>query len=113
MVCRSSSSLACSSTCCSACSSCRPSCTTFTTHRLIEKRHRYVDLILVLGLLAPPFVAALLALVMRREPARVAWFNAATMPVSLVAAAAIAVRLAPGGAPVVVGEMWRPGGLFA
>jgi len=72
-----------------------------------------VDLILVLGLLAPPFVAALLALVMRREPARVAWFNAATMPVSLAAAAAIAVRLARGGEPVVVGEMWRLDALSA
>ncbi len=72
-----------------------------------------MDLILVLALLTPPFAAALLALVVRREPGRVAWLNALTMPVSFATAAAIAVRLAEGGAPVVVGDLWRLDALSA
>jgi len=72
-----------------------------------------VDLILVFALLTPPFAAGLLALVMRRAPARVAWLNVVTMPVSFAAAAAIAVRLAAGGAAVMVGEMWRLDALSA
>jgi hypothetical protein len=72
-----------------------------------------MDLILVLGLLMPPLAAAFLALVARRAPARAAWFNVATMPISIVAAVAIAVRQAAGGAPVVAGEMWRIDSLSA
>ena len=66
-----------------------------------------MDLILVLGLLTPPFAAGVLALVLRRVPGRVAWLNALTMPISLIAAGAIAVRLATGGTSIVVGELWR------
>src|SRR5262245_5121792 len=72
-----------------------------------------MDLILVLALLAPPFAAGVLALVLRRAPGQVAWLNALTMPVSVVAAGAIAVRLATGGTPVVVGEVWRIDALSA
>src|SRR5437763_2916320 len=113
MACRLSSSSACFSTCCLAFSSCRPSCTTVTKHRPTEKRHRHMDLALVLALLTPPFAAGLLALVMRREPGRVAWLNATTMPVSFAAAIAIALRLAAGGAPGIVGDMWRLDALSA
>jgi hydrogenase-4 component F len=72
-----------------------------------------MDLMFVLALLSPPFAAGFLALVMRHHPARAAWFNVVTMPVSLAAAAAIAVRLAAGGAPVVAGEIWRIDALSA
>jgi hydrogenase-4 component F len=72
-----------------------------------------MDLIFILGLLAPPFVAGLLALVMRHQPERVVRFNVVTMPVSLAAAAAIAVRLSTGGMPVVVGNVWRIDALSA
>jgi hydrogenase-4 component F len=68
---------------------------------------------LVLALLTPPLAAGLLALIMRRVPERVALFNVATMPLSLAAAVAIAVRLASGGAPVVVGDAWRLDALSA
>ena len=57
-----------------------------------------MDLILVLALLMPPLAAGVLALVLRRVPRRVAWLNVLTIPISLVAAGAIAVRLATGGA---------------
>src|SRR5215475_13989619 len=72
-----------------------------------------MDLILVLALLTPPFAAGMLALVLRHAPARVAWLNVLTMPVSLVAAGAIAVRLATGGTSVMVGEVWRIDALSA
>jgi hydrogenase-4 component F len=72
-----------------------------------------VDRILVLALLTPPLAAGLLALVLRRDPSRVAWFNVATMPVSFAASAAIALRLAASGAPVVVGQAWRLDALSA
>jgi hydrogenase-4 component F len=72
-----------------------------------------VDVILVLTLLTPPFVAGLLALVLRRAPRRVAWLNVATMPLSLAAAMTIAIRLASGGLPVVVGDAWRLDALSA
>jgi len=72
-----------------------------------------MDLIVVLALLTPPFAAGVLALVLRRAPARVAWLNVLTMPVSLIAAGAIAVRLATGGTPVMVGEVWRIDALSA
>ena len=72
-----------------------------------------MDLILLLALLTPPLSAGLLALVLRRHPLRVAWFNVCTLPVSFAAAAAIAVRLAAGGAPVVVGQAWRLDSLSA
>ena len=63
--------------------------------------------------MTPPFLAGALALVLRGTPERVAWFNAVTMPVSLAAAVAIALRLAAGGAPVVVGDTWRLDALSA
>lgn len=72
-----------------------------------------MDVLLVLALLTPPLLAGLLALVLRRAPERVAWFNVGTMPLSLAAAAAIAVRLASGGTPVVVGDAWRLDALSA
>jgi len=72
-----------------------------------------MDLIVVLALLTPPFAAGVLALVLRRAPARVAWLNVLTMPVSLIAAGAIAARLATGGTPVMVGEVWRIDALSA
>ncbi len=72
-----------------------------------------VDLLLVFALLTPPLAAGALALVTRRDPVRVVWFNVTTMPVSLAAAVAIALRLAAGGAPVVVGQMWRLDALSA
>lgn len=72
-----------------------------------------MDLILVLALLTPPLAAGLLALVLRRNPAGVAWFNVVTMPVSFAGAAAIALRIAAGGAPVVVGQAWRLDALSA
>lgn len=61
----------------------------------------------------PPLTAAAAALVMRRDPRRAAWFNVVTMPVSLAAAVAIALRLAAGGPPVIVGETWRLDALSA
>lgn len=72
-----------------------------------------MDSLLVLALLTPPLAAGALALVLRGTPARVAWFNAVTMPVSLAAAVAIALRLAAGGAPVIVGDTWRLDALSA
>jgi hydrogenase-4 component F len=72
-----------------------------------------VDQILVLALLTPPLAAGLLAVVLRRDPSRVARFNVVTMPASFAAAAAIAVRLAASGAPVVVGQAWRLDALSA
>ena len=68
---------------------------------------------LVLLLLMPPLLAGLLALAVRRAPRAVAWFNVATMPFSLIAALAIAMRLASGGGPVVVGDAWRVDALSA
>jgi hydrogenase-4 component F len=73
-----------------------------------------VDQLLVLALLTPPLAAGALALLTRRDvAARAAWFNAVTMPVSLAAAVTIALRLAAGGAPIIVGETWRLDALSA
>jgi len=72
-----------------------------------------MDAVLVVALLAPPLVGAALALLVRRAPQAAAWFNAVTMPVSAAAAAAIALRLAAGGAPVIVGNAWRLDALSA
>ena len=72
-----------------------------------------MDSILVLALLAPPLAAAAVALVAHRAPVKAAWFNAVTMPVSACAAAAIALRLSAGGAPVIVGGTWRLDALSA
>ena len=72
-----------------------------------------MNVVLVLALLTPPLLAALLALVLRRAPGGVSWFNVVTMPVSLIAAVVIAVRLASGGTPVVVGDAWRLDALSA
>jgi hydrogenase-4 component F len=66
-----------------------------------------MDTILLIALLAPPFLAAAIAGVARRSIREAAWINVATMPVSVGAAAAIAIRLAAGGAPITVGHTWR------
>lgn len=72
-----------------------------------------MDSILVIALLAPPLLAAAVAMLARRAPVEAAWFNAVTMPVSAGAATAIALRLAAGGAPVIVGGAWRLDALSA
>ena len=72
-----------------------------------------MDTLLVATLLGPPFMAGLLMLVVRRAASAVAWFNAVTMPASCVAATLIALRLASGASPVVVGETWRLDALSA
>jgi hydrogenase-4 component F len=72
-----------------------------------------VDLILVVALLTPPLAAGLLAVILRRTPSRVAWFNVATMPISFAAAGLIALRLAASGTPIVVGQAWRLDALSA
>lgn len=72
-----------------------------------------MDSILVVALLSPPMLAAALALLAPRAPSAVAWFNAVTMPVSATAAVVVALRLAAGGAPVVVGRAWRLDALSA
>jgi hydrogenase-4 component F len=72
-----------------------------------------MDALLVLALLAPAFVAGTLTLAVRRGVRALAWLNAVTMPVSCVAATVIALRLAGGGPPVVVGVTWRLDALSA
>lgn len=72
-----------------------------------------VDAVLVGALLIPPLAAAAGAFLARRTPAAAAWFNAATIPVSTIAAGAIALRIASGGPPVVVGGLWRLDALSA
>jgi hydrogenase-4 component F len=66
-----------------------------------------------MALLAPPFLAGLLMLAVRRSAAALAWFNAVTMPVSCGAAVMAALRLASGGAPIAVGDTWRLDALSA
>lgn len=72
-----------------------------------------MDSILIAALLLPPLTAAAFALLARRRPEVGAWFNAITMPISAGGAAAIALRLAFGGAPVVVGQLWQVDALSA
>ncbi|HEY5617985.1 MAG TPA: proton-conducting transporter membrane subunit [Vicinamibacterales bacterium] len=72
-----------------------------------------MDVVLVAALLVPPVSAALVALLASRRPAAAAWYSAVAMPVSAAAAVAIAIRLAFGGAPVVVGQAWRLDALSA
>ena len=72
-----------------------------------------MDVVLLVGLLAPPLSATLVALIARRKPAGAAWYSAFVMPISAGAAAVIAVRVALGGASVVVGRAWRLDALSA
>jgi hydrogenase-4 component F len=72
-----------------------------------------MDVVLLLGLLAPPVSATLVSLIARRRTAAAAWYCALVMLVSAGAAAAIAVRLAMGGASVEVGRAWRLDALSA
>ncbi|MBI4263315.1 MAG: hydrogenase [Acidobacteria bacterium] len=72
-----------------------------------------VHALLVSALLTPPLLAAVVALLARRATSAAAWFNAATMPVSVAAALAIALHLAGGGAPIAVGTAWRLDALSA
>jgi len=72
-----------------------------------------MDSILLIALLAPPMFAAAVAILARRAPVGAVWFDAAAMPVSAGAAAAIALRLAAGGAPLVIGTAWRLDALSA
>jgi hydrogenase-4 component F len=72
-----------------------------------------MDAILLLGLLIPPLIAALAALVQPRAIGRAAWFNAATMPLSVAAAAVIALKSAGGAPPLELGRFWRMDALSA
>ena len=72
-----------------------------------------MESMLVVLLLAPPMAAAALALLGRGVARAAAWANAATMPLSVVAAVVMALRAAAGGAPIVVGTLWRVDALSA
>jgi len=71
-----------------------------------------MDSVLIVALLAPPLLAATVALLARGAAGAAAWFNAVTMPCSAGAASVIALRLAAGGAPVAAGA-WRLDALSA
>lgn len=64
-------------------------------------------------LLAPPCVAAALAMTGPRVARAAAWTNAITMPISAAAAAIIAVRAAAGGAPLAGGDLFEVDALSA
>ena len=64
-----------------------------------------MNTLLLLALLVPPFVAAAAAAFPVRAVRFAAWLNAATMPISLAAAAVIAARLAAGAPAIVVGRL--------
>ena len=72
-----------------------------------------MDVVLLVGLLAPPLSATLVALIARRKPVAAAWYSAIVMPMSAGAAAVIAVRVALAGTSIVVGRAWRLDALSA
>jgi hydrogenase-4 component F len=71
------------------------------------------DLILVLALLLPPLVAAAVSFVLRGSPRAASWFNATTMPITLIAALVVGFTVVDGARPVAVGAWWRIDALSA
>jgi hydrogenase-4 component F len=71
-----------------------------------------MERILFAALLAPPLVAAALAL-LRARVSLASWVNALTMPLSLGAALAIAWKLSTGPGPIEIGALWRMDALSA